>query len=154
MGSSQSTQVDTGGCVCECHKINWMKILEKGVYEMVDGSPVQIDVSCEDKVENNHMSEEEYDSICKYVPGGECSMFPQEVVQYLLESNSEPGMTDNDKKKTSVKTPDTIAWGQEPGDTPVGWEQQTLDPILLSLNSKCICSRMNRRSRKEGFPKI
>ena len=45
-------------CGCECHKINWLKILEKGDYEMVDGSPVQIGVSCEDKVENNHMSEE------------------------------------------------------------------------------------------------
>ena len=147
MGSSQSTCVDTDGCGCECHKINWMKILEKGDYEMVDGSPVQIGVSCEDKVENNHMSEEEYESICNYVPGGECTMFPHEVIQYLLETNSETGIVDNDKNKTSVKSPDTIAWWQEPGDTPVGWEQQTLDPILLALNSKAICSRMNCRIR-------
>ena len=147
MGSSQSTQVDTDGCGCECHKINWMKILEKGDYEMVDGSPVQIDVSCEDKVENNHMSEEEYESICKYVPGGECTMFPQEVIQYLLETNSETGIVDKDKKETSVKYPDTIAWWQEPGDTPVRWEHQTLDPILLALNSKAICSGKNHRVR-------
>ena len=45
MGSSQSTCVDTDGCGCECHKINWMKILEKGVYEIEDGSPVQIDLT-------------------------------------------------------------------------------------------------------------
>ena len=147
MGSSQSTCVDTERCGCECYKINWMKIREKGVYEMVDGSPVQTGVSCEDKVENNHMSEEEYDSICKYVPGGECSMFPQEVVQYLLESNSEPEIVDNDKEKDSVKSPDTIAWWQEPGDTPVGWEYQTPDPILFALNSKAICSGTNRRIR-------
>ena len=147
MGTSQSTCVDTSECGCECHKINWMKILEKEVYEMVDGSPVQIGVSCEDKVENNHMSEEEYDSICKYVPGGEFTMFPQEVIQYLLETNSETEIVDNDKKKTSVKSPDTIAWWQEPGDTPVRWEHQTLDPILLALNSKAICSEMNRRVR-------
>ena len=146
MGSSQSICVDTDGCGCECHKINWMKILEKGVYEMIDGSPVQIGVSCEDKVENNHMSEEEYESICKYVPGGESSMFPQEVIQYFLERNSETGIVDNDKKKTSVKSPDTIAWWQEPGDTPVGWEHQNLDPILLALNSNVICSRLTRRS--------
>ena len=114
---------------------------------MVDGSPVQIGVSCEDKVENNHMSEEEYESICKYVPGGECTMFPQEVIQYLLETNSETGIVDNDKKKTSVKSPDTIAWWQEPGDTPVRWEHQTLDPILLALNSKAIYSGMNHRTR-------
>ncbi len=147
MGSSQSTCVDTDGCGCECHKINWMKILEKGDYEMVDGSPVQIGVSCEDKVENNHMSEEEYESICKYVPGEECSMFPQEVIQYLLETNSETEIVDKDKKNTSVKSPDTIAWWQEPGDTPVRWEHQTLDPILLALNSKAICSGKNHRVR-------
>ena len=144
MGSSQSACMDTEDCRCECHKINWLKILEKGNYEMVDGSPVQIGVSCEDKVENNHMSEEEYESICKYVPGGECSMFPQEVIQYLLETNSETRVVDNGKKKTSVKSPDTIAWWQEPGDTPVKWEHQTLDPILLALNSKAICSGTNR----------
>ena len=132
--------------ICECHKINWMSIIHRGDYEMTDGSPVQRGFSCEDKVETDHMTEGEYESICKYVPGGECSMFPQEVVQYLLESNSEPEIVDNDKEKDSVKSPDTIAWWQEPGDTPVGWEQQTLDPILLSLNSKCICSRRARRS--------
>ena len=146
MGSSQSTCVDTGGCCdCECHKINWMKILEKGVYEMIDGSPVQIGVSCEDKVENNHMSEEEYEAICKYVPGGEFTMFPQEVIQYLLDTNSQSNVLEDvvdNEKKSSVGTPDTIAWWQEPGDTPVRWEHQTLDPILLALNSK-----ITRRSR-------
>ena len=133
--------------ICECHKINWMSIVQRGKYEMSDGSPVQMGVSCDDKVENDHMTEGEYEYICKYIPGKEYSRFPQEVLQYLLESNSEPGMVDNDKKKTSAKSPDTIAWWQEPGDTPVGWEHQTLDPILLALNSKVICSRVNRRSR-------
>ena len=147
MGSSQSTCMDTDDCGCECHKINWLKILEKGDYEMVDGSPVQIGVSCEDKVETDYMTEGEYEDICKYIPGKECSRFPQEVLQYLLETNSETEIVDKDKKKTSVKSPDTIAWWQEPGDTPVRWEHQTLDPILLALNSKAICSEMNRRIR-------
>ena len=60
------------------------------------------------------MSEEEYESICKYVTGGECTMFPQEVIQYLLETNSETGIVDKDKE-TSVKYPDTIAWWQRTG---------------------------------------
>ena len=132
--------------ICECHKINWMSIVHRGDYEMTDGSPVQRGFSCEDKVETDHMTEGEYEDVCKYIPGKECSMFPKEVIQYLLETNSESGMVDNDKKKASVKSPDTIAWWQEPGDTPVGWEQQTLDPILLALNSKAICSRLNHRS--------
>ena len=129
--------------ICECHKINWMSIVQRGKYEMSDGSPVQMGVSCDDKVETDYMTEGEYEDICKYIPGKENSRFPQEVLQYLLETNSETEIVDKDKKKPSVKSPDTIAWWQEPGDTPVGWEQQPLDPILLALNSKAICTRMN-----------
>ena len=72
---------------------------------------------------------------------------PDKKIQYLLETNSETEIVDKEKKKTSAKSPDTIAWWQEPGDTPVRWEHQTLDPILLALNSKAICSGKNRRVR-------
>ena len=144
---------------CECHKINWMSIVHRGEYEMLDGSPVQMGVSCDDKVEIDHMTEGDYEAVCKYIPGNEDSRFPQEVLQYLLDANA--GSSDRGdavrgdadrgdavrgdavrgdadrgdaEEGSSVKS---LAWWQEPGDTcSVGWEQQTLDPILLALNSK------------------
>ena len=136
MGASQSLSSPDPRNYCECHKVNWLKILDGGNYEMVDGSPFQTGVSCEDKVEDNHMSEEDYETICKYVPGGKGSRFPEEVIQYLLNTNREPERVDEGKEGTSVKDPDTIAWWEEPGDTPLGWDRQTLAPILLALNSK------------------
>ena len=130
--------------ICECHKINWMSIVHRGEYEMLDGSHVQMGVSCDDKVEIDHMTEGEYENVCKYIPGKEDSRFPQEVLQYLLDANAESsdrgdavrGDADHGdaSEGSSVKS---LAWWQEPGDTcSVGWEQQTLDPILLALNSK------------------
>ena len=125
--------------VCECHKINWMSIVHRGKYEMLDGSPVQMGVSCDDKVENDHMTEGEYESVCKYIPGKEDSRFPQEILQYLLDANAGSSVRGDAvrgdaERGSSVKS---LAWWQEPGDTcSVGWEQQTLDPILLALNSK------------------
>ena len=61
-----------------------MSILKTGKYEMMDGSTKQSGVSCDDKVNEDKMTLEEYDSICKYIPGVEGSKFPQEVLQYLL----------------------------------------------------------------------
>ena len=135
--------------ICECHKINWRSIVHKGEYEMLDGSSVQMGVSCDDKVEIDHMTEGEYEDVCKYIPGKEESRFPQEVLQYLLDANAGSSVRgdavsgdavsgDADRgdadRESSVKS---LAWWQEPGDTcSVGWEQQTLDPILLALNSK------------------
>ena len=125
--------------ICECHKINWMSIVHRGKYEMLDGSPVQMGVSCDDKVENDHMTEGEYEAVCKYIPGKEDSRFPQEVLQYLLDAkagSSDRGDSDREdaERGSSVKS---LAWWQESGDTcSVGWDQQTLDPILLALNSK------------------
>ncbi len=129
--------------ICECHKINWMSIVHRGEYEMTDGSPVQRGFSCDDKVETDYMTEGEYESVCKYIPGKEDSRFPQEVMQYLLDANGGGGAAaagaaagdhDDRGKESSAKS---LAWWQEPGDTcSVGWEQQTLDPILLALNSK------------------
>ena len=125
--------------ICECHKINWMSIVHRGEYEMTDGSPVQRGFSCDDKVETDHMTEGEYGAVCKYIPGKEDSRFPPEVLQYLLDANagsSERGDAEREdaEEGSSVKS---LAWWQEPGDTcSVGWEQQTLDPILLALNSK------------------
>ena len=124
---------------CECHKINWTSIVHRGEYEMLDGSSVQMGVSCDDKVEIDHMTEGEYEDVCKYIPGKEESRFPQEVLQYLLDANagsSDHGDADREdaEEGSSAKS---LAWWQEPGDTcSVGWEQQTLDPILLALNSK------------------
>ena len=120
---------------CECHKINWMSIVHRGEYEMLDGSPVQMGVSCEDKVEIDHMTEGEYEDVCKYIPGKEDSRFPQEVLQYLLDANTGAKREDNGNAEGS--SANSLAWWQEAGDTcSVGWEQQTLDPILLALNSK------------------
>ena len=90
------------------------------------------------------MTEGEYEDVCKYIPGKEDSRFPQEVLQYLLDANAESSVRgdavrgDADhgdaEEGSSAKS---LAWWQEPGDTcSVGWEQQTLDPILLALNSK------------------
>ena len=130
--------------ICECHKINWMSIVHRGEYEMTDGSPVQRGFSCDDKVEIDHMTEGEYEDVCKYIPGKEDSRFPQEVLQYLLDANAgssvhgdaDRGNADREdaEEGSSAKS---LAWWQEPGDPcSVGWEQQTLDPILLALNSK------------------
>ena len=117
---------------CECHKINWRSIINDGEYSMRNGLPLKGGVSCEDKVETGDMAEEGYENICRYIPGEGGSNFPEEVVQYFLDKTDQPNKVDPSPKK-----PDTLAWWQEPGDTPVSWEQQTLDPILLALNSKC-----------------
>ena len=131
--------------ICECHKINWMSIVHRGEYEMTDGSPVQRGFSCDDKVETDHMTEGEYEDVCKYIPGKEDSRFPQEVLQYLLDANAESsdrgnairGDVEDNGNVREGSTVKSLAWWQEPGDTcSVGWEQQTLDPILLALNSK------------------
>ena len=121
--------------ICECHKINWMSIVHRGEYEMTDGSPVQRGFSCDDKVETDYMTEGEYENVCQYIPGKEDSRFPQEVLQYLLDANA--GAESEDKGNAEGSSAKSLAWWQEPGDTcSVGWEQQTLDPILLALNSK------------------
>ena len=124
--------------ICECHKINWMSIVHRGEYGMNDGSPVQRGFSCDDKVETDYMTEGEYEAVCKYIPGKEDSRFPQEVMQYLLDANG--GSSDcGDGGRGRESSAKSLAWWQEPWDTcSVGWEQQTLDPILLALNSKVI----------------
>ena len=102
---------------------------------MLDGSPIQMGVSCDDKVEGDHMTEGEYETVCKYIPGKEDSRFPHEVLQYLLDANAGAKREDNGNAEGS--SANSLAWWQEPGDTcAVEWEQQTLDPILLALNSK------------------
>lgn len=77
--------------MCECHKINWMSILNTGKYEMMDGSPKKEGVSCDDKVNNDEMTFEEYNKTCKYIPAvlteegwvHSGSKFPKEVFEYL-----------------------------------------------------------------------
>ena len=77
--------------MCECHKVNWMSILNTGKYEMMDGSPIKEGVSCDDKVNNDEMTFEEYNKTCKYIPAvlteegwvHSGSKFPKEVFEYL-----------------------------------------------------------------------
>ena len=131
--------MSNGSKNCECHKINWMSIVHRGEYEMLDGSSVQMGVSCDDKVEVDHMTEGEYEDVCKYIPGKEDSRFPQEVLQYLLDANAGSSVRGDADREDAEEgsSAKSLAWWQEPGDTcSVGWEQQTLDPILLALNSK------------------
>ena len=132
--------------ICECHKINWMSIVHRGEYEMTDGSPVQRGFSCDDKVETDYMTEGEYENVCQYIPGKEDSRFPQEVLDYLLDTNggrsfrgdAEGNINPVRGSPSEAANPaNSLAWWQEPGDScSVGWEQQKLDPILLALNSK------------------
>ena len=131
--------MSNGSKNCECHKINWTSIVHRGEYEMLDGSSVQMGVSCDDKVEVDHMTEGEYEDVCKYIPGKEDSRFPQEVLQYLLDANAGSSVRGDAVREDAEEgsSAKSLAWWQEPGDTcSVGWEQQTLDPILLALNSK------------------
>ena len=68
---------------CECHEINHMSILEGPCYLMEDGSPEVPGKCCQDKVNEHTMTMDEYFTTCKFIPGGEGSLFPDEVFQFL-----------------------------------------------------------------------
>ena len=141
---------------------------------MVDGSPLQEGVSCEDKVEIDDMTEEEYENICKYIPGNKESQFPLEVLQYLAQEEETtdiqekidrpaPGFvpavvwsangkkniniqTSNINERSSAKCPDTMAWWQDKDDVQaVGWDQQRRDPVLVAISLKCTVPPWLRR---------
>ena len=72
---------------CECHLIDWMARVRNDdkQYMMVDGTPLEISVDCQQKVNDGKMDMDTYHSVCKYQPGGEGSLFPDEVFQDLME---------------------------------------------------------------------
>tara|TARA_B100000902_G_C27096695_1_gene806641 strand:+ start:468 stop:809 length:342 start_codon:yes stop_codon:yes gene_type:complete len=111
---------------------------------MRNGLSLKEGVTCEDKVELGHMTEEDYETGCKFIPGNDDSRFPQEVIEHFAKEDINEGNVDHSKKDIdpSTDTPNTLAWWQEPGDVrSVSWDQQTLDPILLALNSKVSVKR-------------
>ena len=70
---------------CECHKVDWTG----GPYNykyIETGDPYQQGdlISCQDKVNDNLMSCDDYESICQYIPGKEGSNFPIDVYEKLL----------------------------------------------------------------------
>jgi len=57
-------------------------------YLMMDGSPLQEGVCCQDKVNLGRLDIATYLSVCKYHPE-EGSLFPEEVLQGLISDMSE-----------------------------------------------------------------
>jgi hypothetical protein len=72
---------------CECHKINWLaRVRNKDKkYTMVDGTLLENGVDCQDKINDGEMEMDTYFSVCKYRPGAEGSLFPDEVYQDLMK---------------------------------------------------------------------
>ena len=71
--------------ICECGKIDWSG--GPGNYKYVaTGKPyIQDDnISCQDKINNDIMTLENYDKICQYIPGEPNSKFPKDVYEKLL----------------------------------------------------------------------
>ena len=70
---------------CECHKIDWTG--GPGKYKYIEnGDPYQQGdlISCQDKINENLMSCDDYESICQFIPGETNSKFPQDVYLKLL----------------------------------------------------------------------
>ena len=70
---------------CECHKVDWTG----GPYNykyIETGDPYQQGdlISCQDKINDDLMSCDDYESICQYIPGKEGSNFPIDVYNKLL----------------------------------------------------------------------
>lgn len=129
-------------CGCDCHKIRWQAIIDSGEYQMRNGLSLKEGVSCEDKVELGQMTEQEYYAICKYIPGENGSEFPQEVVQYLYDrENRSDHLNKEEKKKNNWPENNKNTKRRELGD--FKYEEQTLDPISIALNSKAIILTRN-----------
>ena len=80
---------------CECHKIDWLSPLKSETFvdyrylpEFGGGIHTQcvgpIAMPCQDKVNLEQMTLVEYNSVCKYIPGDEGSLFPKETYDWLL----------------------------------------------------------------------
>jgi hypothetical protein len=82
---------------CECHKINWLARVQNKdkMYTMLDGSPKKPGIDCQDKVNDRKMEMDTYFTVCKYQPGIEGSLFPDEVYQDLM---GEYGQTPLDER--------------------------------------------------------
>ena len=71
--------------ICECGKIDWSG--GPGNYKYIQsGKPYNQDdnISCQDKINNDIMTLENYDKICQYIPGEPNSKFPKDVYEKLL----------------------------------------------------------------------
>jgi hypothetical protein len=79
---------------CECHKIDWLSPLKNGGIgeyrykpEFGGGFHTQcvgpIAMPCQDKVNLGQMTNEGLESVCKYIPGEEGSLFPKETFNWL-----------------------------------------------------------------------
>ena len=85
---------------CKCNQIDWSKGPKEyryistgelydpfiGYEETVRRRPGVV-VGCQEAVNANLMSLQEYNTTCKYIPGARDSNFPEEVYNNLLEGN-------------------------------------------------------------------
>ncbi len=80
---------------CECHKIDWLSPLKSGTFigyrylpEFGGGIHTQcvgpVAMPCQDKVNLEQMTLVDYNSVCKYIPGDEGSLFPKETYDWIL----------------------------------------------------------------------
>jgi hypothetical protein len=94
---------------CECHKINWLARVQNKdkKYTMIDGSPMQSGIDCQDKVNDKNMGMDTYLAVCKYQPGIEGSLFPDEVYQDLM---GEYGHTPLDERDHDAIRNIPIVW--------------------------------------------
>ena len=90
---------------CECHKIDWLTPLKNGgiaeyryLPEFGGGIHTQcvgpVAMPCQDKVNLGTMTNEVLDSVCKYIPGEEGSLFPKETFNWLLSVYDPPGASE------------------------------------------------------------
>ena len=84
---------------CECHKIDWSSPLKNGgigeyryLPEFGGGIHTQcvgpVAMPCQDKVNLGQMTNEGLESVCKYIPGQEGSLFPKETFKWLRSEGS------------------------------------------------------------------
>ena len=86
---------------CECHKIDWLSPLKNGgigeyryLPEFGGGIHTQcvgpVAMPCQDKVSVGQMTNEGLESVCKYIPGKEGSLFPKETFNWILSDADYP----------------------------------------------------------------
>ena len=91
---------------CECHKIDWLTPLKNGgigeyryLPEFGGGIHTQcvgpVAMPCQDKVNLGQMTNEGLESVCKYIPGKEGSLFPKETFKWILSEYEPVGVEPN-----------------------------------------------------------
>tara|TARA_B100001123_G_scaffold373554_1_gene438241 strand:+ start:253 stop:489 length:237 start_codon:yes stop_codon:yes gene_type:complete len=70
--------------ICECGKVDWSGGPGNYIY-IETGKPYKQgdNISCQDKINNGMMTDENYDKICQYIPGAINSKFPKDVYEKL-----------------------------------------------------------------------